>query len=238
MVKGITVDLWDTLITDGHTMEHKRDEKRADMIMRILRLDESYRVKIMDFFVELVASFKCPLERNEWALLPYTQLQHLFDLIGVRVSDEQFEKILRIYTEEALDILPKLIEADVREILLELKSDYKIALISNTGRTPGRVLRKILKELNILDVFDALIFSDEVHLRKPNAQIFLLACEKLGTKPGETAHIGDSVNIDFLGARDAGLKPIQFLPDENRAFMHPLVKSLKDVRKVIKEHYD
>lgn len=238
MVKGITIDLWDTLITDGHTMEHIRDEKRADMIMRILRLDESYRVKIMDFFVELVASFKCPLERNEWALLPYTQLQHLFDLIGVEVSDEQFEEILKIYTEEALDILPKLIEADVREMLLELKNDYKIALISNTGRTPGRVLRKILDEVNLLDLFDVLIFSDEVHLRKPNAQIFLLACEKLGTKPEETVHIGDSVNIDFLGARDAGLKPIQFLPDENRAMMHPFIKSLKDIKKTIEEYYD
>ena len=238
MVKGITVDLWDTLITDGHTMEHIRDEKRADMIMQILHLDKSYRVKIMDFFVELVASFKCPLERNEWALLPYTQLQHLFNLLGVKVSDEQFEKILKIYTEEALDILPKLIESNVSEVLLELKKDYRIALISNTGRTPGRVLRKILEEVELLDLFDALIFSDEVHLRKPNAQIFLLACEKLGTKPGETVHIGDSVNIDFLGARDAGLKAIQFLPDENRAMMHPFVKSLKDARRVIEEYYD
>ena len=238
MVKGITVDLWDTLITDGHTMEHNRDEKRADMIMRILNLDESYRVKIMDFFVELVASFKCPLERNEWALLPYTQLQHLFSLLGIKVRNEQFEKILKIYTEEALDILPKLIESNVRDILSELKKDYKIALISNTGRTPGRVLRKILDEVKLLNLFDALIFSDEVHLRKPNAQIFLLACEKLGTKPEETVHIGDSVNIDFLGARDAGLKAIQFLPDENRAAMHPFIKSLKNIKKTIEEYYD
>jgi putative hydrolase of the HAD superfamily len=238
VVKGITVDLWDTLITDGHTMEHARDEKRADMIMRMLNLNESYRTKIMDFFVELVASFKCPLERNEWALLPYTQLEHLFNLLGVEVSDAQFEQILKIYTEEALDILPKLIEADVRETLLSLKNRYKIALISNTGRTPGSVLRKILSELNLLDVFDALIFSDEVHLRKPNAQIFLLACEKLGVKPKETVHIGDSVNIDFLGARDAGLKAIQFLPDKNRSAMHPLVETLKDVHKVIEAYYD
>jgi putative hydrolase of the HAD superfamily len=238
VVKGITVDLWDTLITDGHTMEHTRDEKRADMIMRILNLDESYRTKIMDFFVELVASFKCPLERNEWALLPYTQLEHLFNLLNVKVSDAQFEEILKIYTEEALDILPRLIETDVRETLLSLKNKYKIALISNTGRTPGSVLRKILDELNLIDVFDALIFSDEVHLRKPNAQIFLLACERLDTKPKETVHIGDSVNIDFLGARDAGLKAIQFLPDKSRSAMHPLVETLKDVQKVIEAYYD
>jgi putative hydrolase of the HAD superfamily len=188
--------------------------------------------------VELVASFKCPLERNEWALLPYTQLEHLFNLLNVKVSDAQFEEILKIYTEEALDILPRLIETDVRETLLSLKNKYKIALISNTGRTPGSVLRKILDELNLIDVFDALIFSDEVHLRKPNAQIFLLACERLDTKPKETVHIGDSVNIDFLGARDAGLKAIQFLPDKSRSAMHPLVETLKDVQKVIEAYYD
>ncbi len=237
MIKLISLDLWDTLITDGHTMERERDEKRADFILRELHLPETYKEKIMNFFTELVASFKCPAEKNEWAILPQTQLEYLFKLLDVKVSDETFEKILKFYTEEALDKPPRLIETDIKETLAKFKEKYKLSLISNTGRTPGRVLRVLLKEAGIIDFFDVLVFSDEVHLRKPNAQIFLLTCERAGVKCKEAVHIGDSVTIDFLGARDAGMKPIQFLPDE-RAYMTPFVRSLKEVESVLRNRYD
>ncbi len=237
MIKLISLDLWDTLITDGHTMERERDEKRADFILKELKLPETCKEKIMNFFAELIASFKCPAEKNEWAILPETQLKYLFKQLGVSVPDEKFEKILKVYTEEALDKPPHLIESDVRETLAKFKEKYSLSLISNTGRTPGRVLRKLLNGVGILEFFDVLTFSDEVHLRKPGAQIFLLTCERVGVKCEEAVHIGDSITIDFLGARDAEMKPIQFLPDE-RSHMAPFVRSLKDVESVLREYYD
>ncbi len=237
MIKLISLDLWDTLITDGHSLERERDEKRADFILKTLGLPNSYKEKIMNFFTELVASFKCPAEKNEWAILPQTQLKYLFKLLDVKVEDETFEKILKFYTEEALDKPPRLIESDVKEILKHLKTKYKLSLISNTGRTPGRILRVLLKEAGIIDFFDVLVFSDEVHLRKPSSQIFLLTCERAGVKCEEAAHIGDSITIDFLGARDSGMKPIQFLPDD-RAYMTPFIRSLREIETVLSEYYD
>ena len=233
MIKLISLDLWDTLITDGHSMERERDEKRAEFILKVLKLNSHYKTEIMNFFAELVASFKCPTEKNEWAILPETQIEYLFNLLGVKPTEEQFQIILKEYTEEALDKPPRFMENDIKETLVKFKENYKLALISNTGRTPGRVLRILLKEAGILDFFDVLTFSDEVHLRKPNAQIFLLTCERAGVKCKEAVHIGDSITIDVLGARDAGLRPIQILPD-NRAAMSPFVKSLKEAETVIR----
>ncbi len=41
---------------------------------------------------------------------------------------------------------------------------------------------------------------------KPDPRVFLLACEKLGTEPGQTLYVGDEFDIDGLGALNAGLQ--------------------------------
>jgi HAD superfamily hydrolase (TIGR01549 family) len=41
---------------------------------------------------------------------------------------------------------------------------------------------------------------------KPQASIFLAACERLGVAPAEVLHVGDDVEMDVLGAARAGLR--------------------------------
>ncbi len=238
MIKLISLDLWDTLITDPGSLEKERDLERAKFITRVLGIEESNINTIMKFFRELVHSFKNPSENNKWAIIPETQLEHLFNILGVKPNKEQFEEILQVYEEEALKKPPALTEEDLPETLAELKKHFKLALISNTGRVPGRVLQKILKDMGLLCMFDVLMFSDEIRRRKPDPEIFRITCERACVEPDEAVHVGDSIGIDFIGAENANVHPILYSPLPKEPQRTPFVRSIKELGSVIGENYD
>ncbi|HEY6795164.1 MAG TPA: HAD family hydrolase [Kineosporiaceae bacterium] len=50
-----------------------------------------------------------------------------------------------------------------------------------------------------------LVSVDDLGRGKPDPAVFHLACERLGLPPGEVAYVGDELDVDARGARDAGL---------------------------------
>ena len=71
-----------------------------------------------------------------------------------------------------------------------------LGIISNTGRTPGTVLRRFLEGHDLLRYFRAVTYSDEIGRRKPDGEIFRRTLAQLGPElgavPAEIAHIGDN----------------------------------------------
>lgn len=239
MIKAVSLDLWETLIKDGleKDSERERDALRTEFIVKTLNLDQSYTQKILSFFDELVTAFKNPSEENGWSLLPETQIDYLINKLGVEVKKEDFDKILKFYTECILDYPPSFTEEDVSHTLAKLKKKYKTALISNTGRTPGKSLLKLLNKLKIKKYFDFFAFSDELLMRKPDPRIFEVVCSKLNVSPEETVHIGDSYNMDFLGAKSAGLNTILYVPGTEKPQGTPYIRTLKEIEEVIEKEY-
>lgn len=82
-------------------------------------------------------------------------------------------------------------------------------LISNTGITPGFVLRPIMQRLGLLADIDVTVFSDEVEMAKPSPAIFEHALDELGLEPDEAAFVGDQPLLDVFGARRAGVWTVQ-----------------------------
>lgn len=56
--------------------------------------------------------------------------------------------------------------------------------------------------------FDAVIVSGEVGVGKPDPVPFALALAALGADPAEAVMVGDSLERDIAGARDAGIRGI------------------------------
>jgi putative hydrolase of the HAD superfamily len=84
----------------------------------------------------------------------------------------------------------------------------RIGLISNTGRTPGRILRVLLHRAGLLEHLEALTFSDEAGIRKPDPRVFRWTLNKLGARPERAAHVGDNLAADVGGAQAAGCRGI------------------------------
>ncbi|UBH24184.1 HAD family hydrolase [Micrococcus porci] len=59
-----------------------------------------------------------------------------------------------------------------------------------------------------LEAITVLVGSDSAGAPKPDPAPFLEACRRMGTTPGRTACVGDSLSHDVRGARAAGLVPV------------------------------
>jgi putative hydrolase of the HAD superfamily len=81
----------------------------------------------------------------------------------------------------------------------------KIAAVTNAS---GQHQRAKLAGLGIARFFDALVIAGETGAAKPDPAIFHTACARLGVPPAQTIHVGDLLDTDAIGARDAGLHAV------------------------------
>lgn len=68
----------------------------------------------------------------------------------------------------------------------------------------------ILYKLKLLQYLDTVVTSEEIGINKPDPKLFLIATERLGVRPENTAMIGDSWK-DVEGAKNAGMKAVLVL---------------------------
>jgi len=88
-----------------------------------------------------------------------------------------------------------------------LRDLYRIGLLSNAWK--GTRLTLLSRYPNFFDPFHTSIFSAEVGLRKPDAQIFALILKEMNVK-AEQAVFVDDFDTNIVGAKTAGLQAIQF----------------------------
>ena len=94
---------------------------------------------------------------------------------------------------------------DVPDLFNFLKPRFRLALITNGA---SDTQRGRLRLLGIENLFDAVIVSGELGIAKPDLSIFTLALDKLGVKPQNIWHVGDSLKTDVAGALNAGITAV------------------------------
>ncbi|MBA2322122.1 MAG: HAD-IA family hydrolase, partial [Deltaproteobacteria bacterium] len=96
------------------------------------------------------------------------------------------------------------------EVVTALKdAGIAVALICDTGYSPGRMVRRMLRTVGF-PPFDAYAFSDEIGFPKPHPAMFQAALVPRGVEPGEALHVGDLRRTDIAGARAVGLTAVRF----------------------------
>src|SRR5207248_11631544 len=110
-----------------------------------------------------------------------------------RRRKDLLRRSLRLF-EDVLDCLDWLRAADVL-----------LAAVTNAS---GAHQRAKLADLGLARFFDHVAIAGEMGVAMPDAVMFHSACAALGCGPEETAHVGDKLHTDAVGARDAGLEGI------------------------------
>lgn len=101
------------------------------------------------------------------------------------------------------------VKTGVRELLSYLKEHViPIALASSTRL---EVVTQELKQAELYEYFGVVMGGDQLKRSKPEPDIYLMTCEKLGVQPACTYAIEDSYN-GIRSAHSAGMKPIM-VPD-------------------------
>ncbi|EPS64084.1 hypothetical protein M569_10699, partial [Genlisea aurea] len=113
-------------------------------------------------------------------------------------NGDYFEEVYEYYAHGNAWDLPE----GAYDTLLCLKDHgVKLAVVSNFDSR----LRKLLKDLNVLHLFDAVIISSEIGFEKPDERIFRAALDGICVDAEKTVHVGDDVRADKEGANAVGI---------------------------------
>lgn len=131
------------------------------------------------------------------------------DFYGGRVDYKSFRARADVLFRQLLEENGVPLKPGVRELLEYLKGcGARLALASSTGR---ETVEAHLESTGLRGYFSVLVTGDMIVHSKPEPEIYLLACDKLHTSPGEAYAIEDSYN-GIRAAFRAGLRPIM-VPD-------------------------
>ncbi len=217
MIQAIAFDLWETLITD--TPELSRQQER----LRLTRMEEILRARGYGAVADRIERayralwHRCnDLYWSEDVDVPCRrQIEHFLEELNLEPAsfDESvLAELEHAYANAALEVLPAVVEGAL-QTLAELKArGLGVGLISNTGRTPGYVLRRILDSLGLSESIDVMVFSNEHGHCKPQPSIFEELRRGLGVEYHELVFVGDNLYVDVHGAQRCGMKGVHFVP--------------------------
>lgn len=129
--------------------------------------------------------------------------------------DALFDAVLRahgISDEDAADSLAQEFAAsrrrlqrlmpDATETLARLQASYRLALLTNGD---SGLQREKIAASGLGKFFDAVAVSGEIGIGKPDAGIFCALLAELGLAGSEAVMVGNSLERDIAGAKNAGL---------------------------------
>jgi putative hydrolase of the HAD superfamily len=209
-IKAISFDFWNTLFKERPGGFKLYQESRRRLLAEAVRGSGSFTDEQLERACLLEAESHYQIWRGEHRTLPTAErVGKILTQLEVCLPDEAMAELVSAYEEGILERPPVLIEG-VREAILALAGNYRLGIISDVGFSPGRVLKKVLTENGLLDLFDSLIFSDEVGRSKPHKEVFDRTARALRAEPGAIVHIGDLEHTDIRGAKQAGYRAIRF----------------------------
>jgi len=205
LIKAITFDLWNTLISDKDYTDQR--VKCLANTLRKMNISRSY-AEIREAYTAFhTYAHKVWRDENYRYVTLDERLTYILKQLSVELKEDLRRKVLEEFEEVIVTDPPSLIEG-VRETLELLSPKYKMGIICDTGITPGRVLRKVLEEHRVLRFFHVTVFSDEVGYTKPHKTMFETALQSLGVEASEAIHVGDLLHTDITGAEAIGMKTV------------------------------
>ncbi len=138
-----------------------------------------------------------------------TQSWNVYFSIWLKMAGAKEENVKEIYArlweKHRQKNLWSLVEESAVETLAELKKrQYKLGVISNSDGG----IEKLLTDCGLAKYFDAIVDSSVFGIRKPDVKIFEFALQEIKADPVESLFVGDSHEIDVLGAENAGLAAV------------------------------
>jgi putative hydrolase of the HAD superfamily len=150
-------------------------------------------------------------------------LPRALDLRDRPVDDGFLDAFIALYIEEwnqGVRYLPGL-----REMLGRLAERYSLAIISNTHEAD--LVPNHLSQMGVADFFSPVVLSVEFGERKPAASIFQHTLRELGVAAEHCLYVGDNIDADYHGARNAGLRAL--LIDGSGVCEIPAEARLRDI---------
>ncbi|WP_037320809.1 beta-phosphoglucomutase [Salegentibacter sp. Hel_I_6] len=120
-------------------------------------------------------------------------LKKILDWGELELSKTEFKRQMALKNENYLSYVAKM---DEDEILPGVQKVIDYLIENNVPFALGSAsknARNILKKINLLEKFDAIVDGNDVSKAKPDPEVFLIAAEKINIKPEKSIVFEDSV---------------------------------------------
>lgn len=216
MLKAVAFDLWETLITDLPEIASKQQDARIEALLEVLvvaGLDTS-RDEVERAHREVWHGCWERYWSRDEDVSSRGQVLHFLEHLGIesRLSDDVIDALEDAYGGAAVKHPPIPVEGAIEVVDALRGMGLSIGLVSNTGRTPGRHLRRVLELLDFSERIDGMVFSNEIGQCKPRPAIFENLRGQLGCEFAEMVFVGDNPFADVWGAQRCGMTAVHFLP--------------------------
>lgn len=133
-----------------------------------------------------------------------------FKMILTQLGVEEMQVPISI-TDEYLRICPTKphVFPYALDVLKYLQDHYVLHILTN-GFSDVQAIK--LKSAGLTDFFMEVVTSDTTGFKKPSREIFQYLLKKIGADSNECIMIGDNLEADIKGARNAGIDCIFFNP--------------------------
>lgn len=210
--KLITIDFWNTLVDSSNGI--KRNGYRQKVLVEEMRetgADITHEIweKATKASWEHFNSIWINEQRTP---TPDETVKFYWKFLELPVNSRALEICKEAFAMAILKYPPKLVD-NAKEALDKLRENYTLAIVSDTGFSPGKVLKELLERLGVLNYFSAFSFSDETGVSKPHPKAFQTILDELDFHPKEAIHIGDLERTDIVGAKGVNMGAIRFMGD-------------------------
>jgi len=134
-------------------------------------------------------------------------IEYVCDFIGATVTTEQMMNAVEVRLQLTRDALAPAPDA-VFTIARLRSSGYKIGLLSNCSIE----VPIVWPETEFAPLFDSTVFSCHERIKKPAAEIYRIACQRLDVAPEACVYVADGENYELSAAAACGLSPILMRP--------------------------
>lgn len=218
MIALVTFDFWQTLFADTAESTAAAHRLRVGGVREALaRAGHPYDARAMEAADARALAVLQSIWREHRDVSHHQQVRIFLEAVDPALPDAlssaDREAVEAAYATPVLTHTPALAPA-AAEVIRELDArGLRLGVISNTGRTPGTMLRHLLARVGLVEAVHVLSFSDEVGARKPAPAIFERTLARAGSRPAEAVHVGDDPATDIAGARGVGMRAVHYVPD-------------------------
>lgn len=211
MIRAVLFDFGHTLMDFARTEEALRDAY-VEVRTRLAQWVVDRAPPDVDELVERIANAVDALVVRSYEERRLEELDHIglfeqaFEAIGYRLPRELVREVAEL-DHDALSAALTTSEEAISTLERLRAMGYRIGLVSNASLLPHK-LRGDLERLGLARLLDAVAFSSEVGVRKPDPRIFLTVLRALEVPAGRTAFVGDRLLDDIAGAQALGMRTI------------------------------
>lgn len=238
MISAVTIDFWQTLLVDPeHNLTNGRRHRLEGVGLSLARSGQRVTYQALERAYEESGRRLAQIWAGREDIFASEQVRLFLDCLKPGLSASLPEEILQtieeVYAGPALHFPPVLAPGAAQAIRAISERGLPLAIVSNTGRTPGVILRKVLASHGLLEHFTALTFSDEARVRKPHPRIFQRTLAALGADAAQAVHVGDDPEADVAGARAVGMRAIHLSADGQPSAADATIRSLFELPEAV-----